>query len=191
MQNWFFLASACGSSITRPASRATSSGRKAERPSARTSALTYSNGPNVSRSKSGAEVDFPAPFGPATITSCGFASAMRLPGRSFPDAVQEVLRSDEDLAFRNGGRAEAIILQFILGQHFEFWPGRHDRRQAVLVGHVELAVGQHRRRAVDGGLDALRPPDFLSRLGVEAPQNAAVAHRIEVFPVGDGRSEER
>lgn len=55
----------------RPASKATPSGRNAERPCASVSAFTNSSTFNDPRSSRGAAVDFPAPLGPPSTTTAG------------------------------------------------------------------------------------------------------------------------
>jgi len=65
-------------SISRPASIETVSGLYAESPCAITSAFTNVATPN-SRSNAGANVDFPAPFGPAKTMICGFVSKTSAP----------------------------------------------------------------------------------------------------------------
>src|SRR5256885_16643938 len=61
-------------SITRPAAIAALSGSKADRPLAMTSALTNSFTASAPRKRAGATVDFPAPFGPARMTTLGRVS---------------------------------------------------------------------------------------------------------------------
>jgi len=69
-------ASACiRASMIRPAEIATDSGRKADSPAAIASALTNSSTASASLNKSGAAVDLPAPFGPATTMTWGLADA--------------------------------------------------------------------------------------------------------------------
>lgn len=58
--------------MIRPAAMAADPGLNPERPWAITSALTKASIPTVSRRRSGAANVFPAPFGPAITTTCGF-----------------------------------------------------------------------------------------------------------------------
>ena len=61
-------------SIIRPAAIATRSGSKADSPPVMTSAFTNSPTASAPCSSAGATVDFPAPFGPARMTTLGCRS---------------------------------------------------------------------------------------------------------------------
>src|SRR5258708_15367170 len=77
--------------MTFPALNATLSALNADNPCANTSALTNSVMQSVFGSSTGADVDFPAPFGPAKTTTIGSAGLLylvvikrRLPNESSP-----------------------------------------------------------------------------------------------------------
>src|SRR3989442_1829514 len=76
-------------SITRPAAIAALSGSNADRPLAMTSALTNSFTASAPRKSAGATVDFPAPFGPARMTTLGRVSVTS--GPRLPHFVFELL----------------------------------------------------------------------------------------------------
>src|ERR1051326_6971877 len=59
--------------------------------------------------------------------------------------------------------------------------------QTIFVGDVDLAIGEHWRRAIDRRLDPLSAPDLLTRPGIQTPEDAAIVDRVEVLPVGDRR----
>jgi len=71
-----------------PAASATRSGSNADRPCATTSALTNSVTPSVPFKSTGAVVDFPAPFGPARITTLGARLAIRCLRKRVQFAIQ-------------------------------------------------------------------------------------------------------
>ena len=72
-----------------------------------------------------------------------------LAGRAFfPIAYRCLSVRRKICPFDTATRAEGVFVHGILGDDLELRPGGEHRRHAVLAGDVDLAVGEHRRRAV-------------------------------------------
>ena len=64
------------------------------------------------------------------------------------DAPQGLRSAQEQLAIRDRNRAQTIIVHIVFRQHFELGAGFDHRSHAILIGDVDFAIGQSRRRAV-------------------------------------------
>src|SRR3989442_1125731 len=116
-------------SITRPAAIAALSGSNADRPLAMTSALTNSFTASAPRKRAGATVDFPAPFGPARMTTLGrvsVTSGPRLPNFVFELLLQR-LHPRRVVPFRDPNRRVPEEYRRVTDRHAIF-EQRYDER---------------------------------------------------------------
>ena len=91
----------------------------------------------------------------------------------------------------DGGRTEAVFVQTIFGEHFEFVACFNDRRDAFFARRVNFPVGEDGRSGIVAGLDADGAVNFLPGLRVETPDDPFVANDVEIFPVCNGRGHVR
>src|SRR5579859_1658604 len=86
-----------------------------------------------------------------------------------PNTVEMLRGAYENLSAGDRRRAQRVIAEVVFRQHLKFRSGLEHGGQPILVGHVDLAIRQHGRRAVDRRSDAFASPDLLASLGVQAP----------------------
>src|SRR5689334_10691538 len=95
--------------------------------------------------------------------------------------------ANKNLPVRNRGRAEYILIQRILSQHFKLWPSGNDRRQSVFISNINLPIREHGRAAISSRLDALLRVDFCASLRIETEHDPAIVNDIKILAIRDGR----
>src|SRR5438034_9187358 len=103
-------------------------------------------------------------------------SGIKLLRHSLADAIKILRRADKNLTVRNSRGAEAVIVQSILCQHFEFLSSLDHSRQSVLICQIDLAIAKHGRGTVGSRLQALLAINLFAGPGIQAPHNASVIH---------------
>src|SRR5262245_46189410 len=98
--------------------------------------------------------------------------------RAFADAIKIRRRADEELAVGDRHRAQAVIVERVLGQDFKLRPRLVNGRQPLFARDVYLSVCKDGRGAVGTGLQSLPAVNLGAGLGVQAPGDAAVADAV-------------
>ena len=79
-----------------------------------------------------------------TLFSAPAGLSAQLPLVQSTDGIEKVFRSNEYLPVGDSGRTERVVVEVVFGDEFERRTDLCDDGDAVLVGDVHSAVGQHR-----------------------------------------------
>src|SRR5437879_5370591 len=106
-------------------------------------------------------------------------------GSLLADAIKLMQRPHKNLPLRYGRRRVALITERVAAHDVELPVALEDIGDAVIVGQIDVPVGEDRRRAVMPA--ELLHEGAIAGLRFEARQPAEIGHHVEVLADGERR----